>query len=157
MRLKNCSFIFVFLFFFTLLCCAPPQKEDVDVAQVRKAIDEANLKYSEAIRQGGASAVAELYTEDAVLLNPGQDMIQGKQDIKEYYSSVLQRGGRDKVLSTLDFYPSGDIAYEIGLVGASHDALNIKYVVIWKRTADGSWKIHVDIWNRNYTTPKKKS
>lgn len=154
MKLKNYFFIFAFVFCFVLLSCAPPVTEEMDVDQVRKAIEEANLKFGEAVRLGDATALADLYTEDATLLPPDSDMIQGKQGIEAFWNGGLKMGIKDAVLTTVDVSGSGDLAYEIGKFtltvqpeGQEPIEQKGKYVVVWKQTADGSWKLHVDIFN----------
>lgn len=154
MKFSSYSFIFVFVFCFVLLSCAPPVEEEMDVEQVRKTIEEANLKFGEAIRQGDATALADLYTEDATLLPPDSDMIKGRQGIETFWNGGLQIGIKDAILTTVDVSGSGDLAYEIGKFtltiqpeGQEPIEQKGKYVVVWKQTADGSWKLHVDIWN----------
>jgi len=158
MKFANYSFIFVFLFCFILVCCVPPATEEMDVEKVRMAIEEANLKFGELVRQGDAAALAALYTDDATVLPPDIDMIQGKQEIEAFWSQGLQMGIKDAVLTTVDVFGSGDLAYEVGKFaltiqpeGQEPIEQKGKYVVIWKKTADGSLKLHVDIFN--YTLP----
>jgi ketosteroid isomerase-like protein len=57
-------------------------------------------------------------------------------------------------VTTEDLYGSGDVVYEVGkytlkfqLEGQESLEKNGKYVLIWKKMADGMWKRHVDIWN----------
>lgn len=156
MRFKVYSFIFVFFLCFTLFACAPPQEEEMDVAQVRQAIEEANVEFGDAVRQGDATALAALYTENATLMPDESDMIQGKQAIEEFWGGGLQMGIKDAVLTTVDVFGSGDLAYEIGKFaltiqpeGQEPIEQKGKYVVVWKQQEDGSWKLHVDIWNKS--------
>ncbi len=60
----------------------------------------------------------------------------------------------------VDVGGSGDTAYEIGKYsltiqaeGQAAMADSGKYVVVWKRQADGTWKLHVDIWNSSMPLP----
>jgi uncharacterized protein (TIGR02246 family) len=160
MKFKNYSFIFVFVLCFVLLSCVPPATEEMDVEKVRMALEEANVKFGEVVRQGDAAALAALYTDDATLLPPDIEMIQGKQGIEGFWSGGFQMGIKDAVLTTVDVFGSGDLAYEIGKFtlkiqpeGQEPIEQKGKYVVVWKKTADGSWKLHVDIFN--YTLPAK--
>jgi ketosteroid isomerase-like protein len=60
------------------------EKGDGKMAEeVRKAIEKANLKWCEGVRQGNATAVAALYTDDAILLPPNSEMIRGRQGIEK--------------------------------------------------------------------------
>jgi uncharacterized protein (TIGR02246 family) len=153
MKTKIYFSLLIFLLGFVSLSCKGPQKE-MDVAQVRKAIEEGNVKFGEAVRQGAGVAIAALYTEDATLLPPDSEMIKGKTAIEAFWKGGLQMGIKDAVLTTVDVSGSGDIAYEIGRyvlkiqpAGAEPLEQKGKYVVVWKKTPEGAWKLHVDIWN----------
>ena len=154
MKLKNYSFLIVFALVFVLLSCAEPVKEEMDVAQVRQAIEEANLKFGAAMRQGDAAALAALYTEDATILPPNSEMVQGTPGIQEFWQAAIQMGVKDAVLTTVDVMGAGELAYEIGKYAMTiqpegqEPVENMgKYVHVWKLQDDGSWKLHVGIWN----------
>ncbi|MFQ6094023.1 MAG: YybH family protein [bacterium] len=144
------AFMFVLLLSLALLSCA----KEMDVAQVRKSIEEANAKWVEAFNQGDAAAAAALYTNDATTLPPNSEMIQGRQGIQEFLNGAIEMGAKDITLTTVDVGGSGDTAYEIGKYSITiqpegQEAMTDsgKYVAVWKRQADGTWKLHVDIWN----------
>jgi len=125
----------------------------MDLDQIRKAIEEGDLKFGEACRRGDAAALAELYTSDAKLLPPNSDTIQGKDGIKEFWGGAIQMGVKDAVLTSVDVILMGDYACEIGkyiltIEPQGHPAFqdNGKYLVIWKQEG-GIWKLHIDIWN----------
>ena len=155
MKFKNYSFLFVLVLFFVLLSCAGPEREEINLAQVRKAIEEANLKFSEAITQGDAAAAAALYTEDTILLPPNSEMIQGRQETEAFWRALwAQLKVTDVNITIVDLYGNGDIVYEVGKYtltiqpeGQEPIEDKGKYVVVWKLQADGSWKKHIDIWN----------
>jgi uncharacterized protein (TIGR02246 family) len=153
MKTKIYFSLFVLLLGFLFFSCTSPQKE-MDVAQVRKAIEEGNVKFGEAVRQGDGTAIAALYTEDATLLPPDSEMIKGKMGIEAFWKGGLQMGIKDAVLTTVDVFGSGNMAYEIGryalkIQPAEAEPLEQKgkYVVVWLKTSEGTWKLHVDIWN----------
>lgn len=134
------------------LSCARP--ETFDVAKVKKSIEAENAKYSEAIKQGNVVGALAAYTDDATALPPDGQMIKGKQALEELYKRFLQIGMKEVTLTTLDVSGSGDVAYEIGKTkvriqpeGQPSMTDSTKYLVVWKRQADGTWKVHVDIWN----------
>ena len=126
----------------------------MDLAQVRQAIEEANVKFGEAVRMGDAAGLASLYTEDARILPPNSEMIQGREGIEAYWDGGFQMGIKDIVLTTVDVMGMGDMVCEIGKAVVSiqpegMDAIEdmAKYLVVWKKDMDGTWKLHVDIWN----------
>jgi uncharacterized protein (TIGR02246 family) len=163
-------FIVFFMAFFMISCqgnqeqAEQPQEAEqfeqaepeptMDLAQVRQAIEANNLKFGDAVRMGDASVLAALYTEDAKILPPNSDMITGSEGIQAFWAAALQMGIKDAVLTTVDVLGMGDLACEIGKYNLTiqpegQDAMedNGKYIVIWKKTMDGSWKLHIDIWN----------
>lgn len=126
--------------------------------EARRACAANNRCFMEAATVGDAVSVAELYCEDAVLLPDGRDMIHGRAGIEAYWKTSFGRGIKDIVLTTVDFSGEGDFRHEIGRVditiepeGRDSAILFGKYVVVWKRTIDGAWKLLFDIWNLNHT------
>jgi uncharacterized protein (TIGR02246 family) len=154
-------FFFSFLAILLLLASvACPQKAEIDLTQVRKAIEEGNAKFSAAVRQADGAAIAALYTDDATLLPPDMDAIQGRSGIETFWKGGLQMGIKDAVLTTVNVAGGGDLAYEIGKFalkiqpeGKEPLEQKGKYVVVWKKTPDGAWKLHVDIWNSGPLAP----
>ncbi len=66
------------------------------------------------------------------------------------------RGWRlgDVVLTTLEVADHGDLATEVGSLtatvpGEDGNKVSIagKFIVLWKRGDDGTWRFHRDIWN----------
>ena len=126
----------------------------MDLAQVRLAIDAANVRFGEAVRSADAAALASLYTEDARILPPNSEMIQGREGIEAYWAGGFQMGIKDIVLTAVDVIGMGDMVCEIGkaVVAIQPEGMDAiediaKYLVVWKKDVDGTWKLHVDIWN----------
>jgi ketosteroid isomerase-like protein len=94
------------------------------------------------------------YEEDARVLPPNCAGIQGKARIREFFRGFLAGGVTDLSLETIEVHSSGDLAYEVGryamtLGGSSMDPIDDrgKYVVIFRRQTDGSWKAAVDMFS----------
>jgi uncharacterized protein (TIGR02246 family) len=126
----------------------------MDLTQIRHAIEEGNAKFGKAVRKGDGAAIAALYAEDATLLPPDSNMIKGRGGIEAFWKGGLQMGIKEAVLTTVDVSAAGELAYEIGTFalkvqpeGKEPIGQKGKYVVVWKKAPDGSWKLHVDIWN----------
>jgi uncharacterized protein (TIGR02246 family) len=116
----------------------------------RQAVESAIRSYVEASNKGDVTALASLYAEDAVLLPPDHEPIQGREAIRAFW-----RQGTDEGLevSNLAVEVSGNLGY---LVGQYHlpatdeePADSGKYVMCLKRQHDGSWKVTADIWNQS--------
>jgi uncharacterized protein (TIGR02246 family) len=122
-------------------------------AQDKAAIQQLNDRLAEAFNTGDAAGVAAMYTQDAVVLPPGMEMIRGRDDIQAMWQGAAEQMG-DLKLTTTDVKPLGDSAVrEIGTATAKTDGgqpqdIAIKYVVIWEKVGD-EWKIATDIWNTN--------
>jgi len=146
------AIMFVLGFSLAQLSCSEPK--NFNAAQVRKSIEDACAKYSEAIREGNLTGIVDVYTVDATIIPPGGEMVKGKQAIEEMYKKLLQMGMKDILFTTIEVGGNGDTAYEIGKTkvriqpeGQTAMTDSTKYLVIWKRQADDTWKVHVDIWN----------
>ncbi len=118
----------------------------------RQAIEAAVTRYVAASNRGDADALMELYAEDAVLLPPDHEPIQGREAIREFW-----RQGTDQGLevSTLRVDTDGKLGYLVGRykLPATEDepADSGKYVMCLQRQVDGSWKLTADIWNSSGT------
>lgn len=114
----------------------------------RRAIEAAVTRYVAATNRGDADALMELYAEDAVLLPPDHEPIEGREAIGAFW-----RQGTDQGLevSTVRVETDGKIGYLVGryrLPATAEDPADSgKYVMCLRRQADGSWKLTADIWN----------
>jgi uncharacterized protein (TIGR02246 family) len=136
------------LFVVGLVACAAPA-----MAQSKTAIQKLNDAWSAAFNRGDGAAVAAMYAEDAYVLPPGADMIQGRDKIAAFWGQAVQQMG-DIKLTTIDVLKLGrNAAREVGTVtaktkGASPQDIVGKYAVVWRRI-DGQWLLATDIWNTN--------
>ena len=127
-------------------------KEVMTLAQERQAIAEAYVKFSEIFSTGNASALADLYTEDAWLLSQTGDMFKGREGIETFWAGAFQMGMKEVVLTTMDVMKMDDMVGEFGKAdltikpeGQDEIKAVSKYLVIWKQSADGIWKMYADI------------
>mgnify|MGYP001036735228 CR=1 FL=1 len=120
---------------------------------IRKAIEQANLKFGEALRHANAPAISYLYTDDAFLCPPNSLMLSGRANIEAFWDGAIKMGLKDGILTTLQLLGEGETISELGkfvLKVQQKDQLvesKGKYVVVWKRDRLGVWKLHWDIWN----------
>jgi len=127
----------------------------------RAAIEAANRKFIEAFNRGDAAAVAALYVDDAKLLPPNSQMLEGRRNVQTFWQGVINAGVKADNLETLQVEAGGDIAAEVGRyaltarpAGGQAATDNGKYVVVWKRQR-GAWKIAVDTWNTDAPAPRQ--
>ncbi len=116
---------------------------------------EAILKtFSKSLNGGDAAGVAAHYTDDAALLPPDSARIDGREGIQGAWQALIDADVRDVVLTTEEVDVFGDVANEVGTIRATAPGENGgrvqwvgKYVSVWKRGGDGTWRLHRDIWN----------
>lgn len=123
-----------------------------------EAVKEGLDAWEAAFNAGDGKALADLYTEAAVLLPPGAERIEGRGKIAEFWQGAIDSGLADPDLEAVEVVESGDLAYEVGklsITAPGEDGeptpVSGKYIVIWQRGDDGEWRLHRDIWNMSPT------
>ena len=81
------------------------EKNAVD-AQVRKQIEELNLKYDEAFNQNDAEGAAALFTADAVETGP-EEASSGQQEIEDRYKILFESHPNSHVTKLDQVYAIG--------------------------------------------------
>jgi uncharacterized protein (TIGR02246 family) len=133
--------------------CSPSPAPDT--AAVRSAIEAANAKFIDAFKRGDKAALVAAYTEDAMVLMPNAPAWRGRAGVEKGMTEFLsQMTFKDGGTKTEDVMVAGDLAVETGSYAWTMQAKSGgeisdkgKYVTVWKRQADGSWKIARDINN----------
>jgi ketosteroid isomerase-like protein len=137
--------------------CAQKVNDPTDV----KAVNDLLAGFSKAVMAKDAAFFeSTYYRDDAIRLQPHGAPIRGKEDIiksfKDGYDNYTYDGFTlpvDEVLS------SGDLAVARGTgtgtstpkgSGLPVDSDPGKWVGVYKRQSDGSWKCAFDIWNANF-------
>jgi uncharacterized protein (TIGR02246 family) len=121
-----------------------------------RAADEAAIRsldsaWVKAVAAKNAQQAASYYTDDGVLMAPGQPMASGKDAIVKGWTGLMGLPGFALTFAPDKIVVSGDMAYEIGsyALTANNKAgkpqtSHGKYVVVWSRQADGTWKAALD-------------
>jgi uncharacterized protein (TIGR02246 family) len=132
----------------------PASAASADVlAEAKRAIDKGNAQWCEAWEKGDPSMVAELFTEDGKILSSSGAVIKGHKQILERQKAVMQALGKGvKVTATTTkVWLDGDTAYESGKYSYTYQENGKttvdtgKYVTMWKRQKNGSWKLFMDM------------
>ena len=117
---------------------------------MRKAIEAVNDAFMAAFSRGDAAGMAAVYTEDAEILPPNNNIVSGRPAIQTFWQSALNTGLRAAELKTVELEGSDDLAYEIGTYKLTAEENQVadrgKYIVVWKLKG-GEWKWHRDIYN----------
>lgn len=111
--------------------------------------------FKQAFYEGDYKAMASVYTADAKLMIEDSELIQGRQAIEGFWKSACERAkavGMKRTPHSEELESSGDFAYKRGTMtleiptkdGQSMTHV-VKYITIWKREADGVWRVAIDI------------
>lgn len=137
---------------------APPDTREADLAALRQA-DAAFEK--QAVAKNVDSLVA-YYADDAALLLANAPTTKGRDAIRKGFTDMLGAGVSLSWQATdADVARSGDLGYTLGTYEESTTGPKGtqvtdkgKYVTIWKKQADGTWKVVIDIANSDLPVAK---
>jgi len=135
----------------------PPQVTPIfpDSAGVRQAIDADNARFMESMKRGDAAGLASHYADGAVVILANGPAWEGTAGIQQGFTDFFSNlAVPDVRLTTQDVIIDAGIAVERGAYamtlhpksGTGADIIDQgKYITVWERQADGSWKISRDI------------
>ena len=129
------------------------QAQTPDRAQVRAAIDARNAEYIRAYAQADARALAAVYDDRGARLSRNGQMARGRDAIAEDVGRFVNRVGPVAVtIETADLWVVDDLAYETGEwsytyaeSGEAQRTIGGRYVTVWRRQADGGWRMWTDM------------
>jgi len=120
----------------------------------KEAIQRAANSFSSSYVKGDYKAMANVYTEDAVLMSPGQDMIYGREAIYKFWSrdtsyhQTFHQSTSDKLEIVGNLAIDNGFWYSKAISkGKEGQLYSGKYLIIWKKDETGDWKMYHDIWN----------
>jgi len=126
----------------------------IDSDALRTEIEDTNSRWASAVNSRDARAIEECVDEDVIFLGAGTPAIRGKAAVVAEVASWVEAGATSVSFEILELVGEGDIAYQVGTYTTDHPQEDGsiktdrgKYVDIFRRQEDGSWKIHVSIQN----------
>ncbi len=121
---------------------------------VTQGTSATNRQFEEALARGDAAGCAAVYTDDAKILPPDSPVLTGRQAAQGVWQSYIDMGVKGVSLQRLELEDMGDQAVERGAAtvdiqgeGGHTMQASGKFIVLWRRQADGTWKWHWDCWN----------
>ena len=139
-----------------------PDTRAADEAAIRQA-DSAWSKLAEAKQMDEYFAY---FLDDAVLLGPNEPMAADKEAIRNLMGAMFAMPGFavNWQPTKVEVARSGDFGYSLGTYELSmNDPEGTpmvdrgKYATVWKKQADGSWKVAVDMFNSDLAVPQPPS
>ena len=159
---------------FSLTACQPPAEEEAPMPESEMsemgepaglspddlaAIETTTQAWEEAAVANDWAALAANYTQDAKLMPPNHDMVQGRTAIQAFFAEFPPLS--DVQLDNIEVEGAGDTAYTRGTYtitmtpeGADPITESGKYLTIHRKQADGSWPLAFDIWNSDLPLPQ---
>ncbi|MBP7000766.1 SgcJ/EcaC family oxidoreductase [Amaricoccus sp.] len=130
----------------------------IAVADAASDMAAAQRLWEQAFATGDGAKAAEMaFTEDARLLPNGEPIVEGREAIAAYWQGGFDAGVRDLKLGLIAVdRPSEDTMIETGAwsvtvpgEGGAMMEVGGKALVVWKKEADGVWRMAQDMWNTN--------
>jgi ketosteroid isomerase-like protein len=139
----------------------------VDTKAVEQAVKDADTKWSQAAQTHDLAGVASYYADDATVLPANAEMITNKAGASKFWMDHLTA---NVDVSWTPMYveaaKDGDMVYDLGSYTMTTKPAkgkgaavtdHGKYLAVWKKQADGSWKAEADTWNSDKALPAVKT
>jgi len=125
-----------------------------DTAAVRKYIADADARWQAAENRGDANAVSKFYADSAITMYQDQPTNIGREAVTKSLTEEFTRSKpSDVTFHTDNLMVSGDLAIETGTEksmvtppgGGKRIAHAGRYMTVWHRERDGTWKVVRDM------------
>lgn len=145
-----------------ILACAPaaPAEEPVDLVPAQAALLEADRSWADAYATADdpTAAIVRQLAEDVRLLAPEMPLVTGKESFGGVFEKMQSLPGFQLrwTPSTAEASSEADLGFTIGTYTISLDSpdrkptsIEGKYLTVWRKQEDGSWKVIADMFNPN--------
>jgi ketosteroid isomerase-like protein len=125
---------------------------------VRDAFTSICQQFQKSFNQGDVEGLASLYLEDAKILPPNMDMIEGKDTIQTFWQGALDMGIKSYTAEMIEVESSGNLGFFVGtytLYGDGNQVINKGKFLTVLKNIDGKWKIYRDIFNSSIPLEEK--
>jgi len=132
------------------------QPPPVDLEAARASLRAADSGYSQTASSKNVEAFVALYEPGATMYPPAEAAAQGTEAIRGLVETFLKDPAFAISFSpiTVEVAARGDLGYtlnaaEITVTGPDSQPTTerIRDFHVWRKQADGSWKVVIDIWN----------
>ncbi len=117
---------------------------------VRIGIERQNARFERAVANGDADALAALYTQVGQLLPPNEEIVRGRDAIRDYWAGFVAGSGINGMdLTTSEVFVGDGMATELNTwtVSVNGEVVDSgKATVVWGQVGD-EWLMHRDMWS----------
>jgi ketosteroid isomerase-like protein len=133
-----------------------------------KAIRDADEAWSNAAAAKDVDKTVAFYSDDAVVMPPNAERLTTKEGIRKIWKDMLTDAKVSWKSTKVEVAKSGDIAFSSGTYEVTMNDVvtgkpvndHGKYLAVWEKQTDGTWKCGADIWNSDIpltkAAPEKK-
>jgi ketosteroid isomerase-like protein len=156
-QLRKCAAVAAILVLgASVTACETVRVKKPSAAEDEAAIMEFNQRYLKAINDGDSATLASLTTPEHIMIAPGRPPLIGKEANDAANARAAQMFKIDEKWMPAETFISGDLAYQRGsfTVNATPKAgggpvrkTSGNFLRIYKRQADGSWRMVRDMFN----------
>jgi ketosteroid isomerase-like protein len=126
-----------------------------DPKAAEAAVRTADLQWSKAAQARDVNTVLSYYSDDAVVMPPNAPMAMDRPTMVKTWTALLGPGADVSwTPGTVVAANSGDVVYDLGTYTSMTKVAkgktttdSGKYLAIWKKQPNGSWKAVTDTWN----------
>jgi len=138
------------------------QSKPVDTAADVAALKAMQDRELAVLSSGNLDTIMTAYTSDLYMMAPGEPAVVGSDAVRKWVGAMLADNTVTGKYTSADVEVSGDLGvvrYAGDLVvtpkkkGGQPMTEHIKGLHVFKRQADGSWKIAQDVWNTDAPPP----
>jgi len=135
--------------------CAP-KAAPVDSAALARTLTQLDDDWSKAAATRDAATVAAFYAADAVAYPPGEPVAVGREAAQKVWAAYFADSTYTISWQTehASVAESGELGFTAGTYQDSYRGpdggmveAKGKYLCVWKKQADGTWKATNDMWN----------
>jgi len=137
----------------TAACSSPKQEAG---AAEENAVREADIQWSKTAGTRDLEATISYYADDATVLPPNAPVATGKQAIRAVWAPMLAPDSSISwEVTKVEVARSGELAYVLGTyqLASKTEPDKGKLLEVWKKQADGKWKVVADIFNSDLPLP----
>jgi ketosteroid isomerase-like protein len=145
--------------------CAPAESPKPAVAPAPDAAaiaKEAHESYVAAINSNDVETLMRAVTNDIVYMPPHDLALAGKDAVRGWVHAYFGAYRTQREKTTLEFVVAGDWAFEqysykstdTPVKGGAAATDTGKGINIYRREADGKWRVARDVWNSDLPAPK---
>ena len=155
------AFLFAAAATAAIIGCAPPAAKPVDTSADVAALKKMQDRELVAVSSGNVDTALTPYAADIVMMPPGEPAITGTDALRKWFEAFYKDASASGEYTSADVQVAGDwavVRYAANLTftpkkGGKSTTDKIKGIHIFRRQADGGWKIAQDTWNSDGAPP----